>query len=133
MTKKRAQSVTRPRATLLLIEPDRDNRQVAASFFEHEGFAVLLAESLEEGIDLARRERPDLIITELFERTHDGWMILESLRKYPETSATPIIAFSAYAFPPDEEAAIKSGVNLFVAKPRPLPDLQASIDALLQS
>lgn len=118
--------------TVLIIDPDFDNRKVAATMLASRGFEILEATDPGEGVRIARRTGPCVIVTELFERTECGWRILDSLRQFPETSGIPIIAFTAHALSADKEAALGAGATLFLAKPLPPQELDTAVEELLE-
>lgn len=101
--------------SVLLIDPDRDSREIYSAFLGHKGYQVLVASDLEEGLSAARRLLPAAIVTELFVRTLQGWRVLDSLRSDPATAGIPIIALSAYALPDDRRRAQLADV--FLPKP----------------
>jgi two-component system, cell cycle response regulator DivK len=119
--------------TLLLIDPDLDNREIAATTLRLAGFDVILAATPYEGIRLARFKQPAVIVTELFRRTERGWFILETLKRYPSTKDIPVLAYTSYAMPADARAAIESGADTFAAKPMDPNELPDIVAALLAS
>jgi two-component system cell cycle response regulator DivK len=103
--------------TVLLVDPDEDNRFIYATLLRHSGHRVLEAKNGVEGVLLAREHRPDLIVTELFVPSARGWKVPEMLKRDPRTSQIPILALTAYAFTTDEERAWSAGCDGFLAKP----------------
>lgn len=101
--------------SVLLIDPDQDSREIYSVLLNHSGFRVVAATGMEEGLHVARRERPTVIVTELFVPTTGGWMILEALKGDAATAAIPVIALSAHALPADRSRARLA--DLFLTKP----------------
>lgn len=103
--------------TVLLVDPDEDSQNINAALLRHCGYRVLQARNGVEGILLARKERPDLIVTELFVPSARGWKVPELLRRDHRTAQIPILALTAYAFTTDEERAWSAGCDGFLSKP----------------
>ena len=101
--------------TLLLIDPKAGNRRAYTDLFGQYGFRVRAVATPEDGMRLAVAEHPDLVLTELFSRTDDGWWILEALRDDPVTAGIPIIALTAHALADDRARAALADV--FLPKP----------------
>lgn len=102
---------------VLLIDPDEDSRRIYGTLLRHQGYRVLEATQGIDGILKARAHQPDLILTELFVPTAQGWKVPELLREDPRTADIPVIALTTYARSADAEAAHMSGCIAFLAKP----------------
>lgn len=102
---------------VLLVDPDEDHRVIYTTFLRHCGYEVIEAKNGVEGILLARKHQPDVIVTELFVPTARGWKVLEMLTQDPRTAQIPILALTAYAFTADEDRAWFAGCNGFLTKP----------------
>lgn len=82
--------------TVLLVDPHADCRIVYATFLAHHGYRVIQALDDEEGVQLARTQRPDLILTELFPWSAGGKLLPERLREIPETAGIPVVVLTAH-------------------------------------
>jgi two-component system cell cycle response regulator DivK len=120
------------RMTVLLVDPDEDNRFIYATLLRHCGYRVLEAKNGVEGILLARERRPDVIVTELFVQSAHGWKVPELLKKDPRTAQIPILALTAYAFTTDEERAWAAGCDGFLAKPCELSRVVEELQRLVE-
>lgn len=114
--------------TLLLIDPKPGNREAYVDLFGRYGFRVRAATTPEDGVRLALTDRPDIVLTELFSRTDDGWWILEALRHDPATAGIPIIALTAHAMADDRRRAALADV--FLPKPCDLPRIVTEAERL---
>lgn len=103
--------------TVLLVDPHEDSRFINATMLRYHGYRVLEAKNGAEGILLARVERPDLIVTELFVPSARGWKVPELLKGDPRTARIPILALTAFAFLADEQRAWSAGCDGFLTKP----------------
>ena len=75
-------------AKILYIEDNEMNRDMLSRRLEIEGFEVLLAEDGERGVEVARRESPDLILLDLSLPVLDGWAVASRLKEDPATRST---------------------------------------------
>jgi CheY-like chemotaxis protein len=98
---------------------------------ERAGFEVVVASDGEQGVAVARAERPDLILMDLSLPVLDGWEATRRLKSAKDTRAIPVIALSAHAMPGDREKALKAGCDDYDSKPISMPSLLAKIRALL--
>src|SRR5918995_4797886 len=98
---------------------------------ERAGFEVIVAADGEQGLAVARDQRPDLILMDLSLPVLDGWQATRRLKEAEETRTIPVIALSAHAMPGDREKALEAGCDEYDAKPVKLPGLLAKIRALL--
>ena len=101
--------------SVLLIDPDRDSREIYTALLSHSGYDVVVTSDLDEGLRAARLVLPAVIVTELFVRTLNGWRVLDSLKRDPATAGIPVIALTAYALPDDRRRARLADV--FLPKP----------------
>jgi len=77
--------------TVLAIDDDAAARDLIARFLGGEGYRVLTATDGEEGLRLAREQRPDLITLDVMMPHVDGWSVLQQLKDDPELAAIPVI------------------------------------------
>ena len=103
--------------TILLIEDDQDVRETTADILEFSDFKVFQAETGEEGIKLAKRESPDLILCDIMMPGQDGYEVFSILSQDPKTYTIPFIFLTALA----EKEEIRYGINLgaddYITKP----------------
>ena len=116
---------------ILYVEDNEDNIYMLRRRLERSGFAVVVASDGEQGVAVARAERPDLILMDLSLPVLDGWEATRRLKSSEETRAIPVIALSAHAMPGDREKALAAGCDDYDSKPISMPSLLAKIRALL--
>jgi CheY-like chemotaxis protein len=104
-------------ATMLLIDDSEDIRALVRLLLTADGHEVLEAESGAQGLELARRHRPDLILTDIAMPGLSGWDIIGALRSSPELAAIPAVALTAHAMKGDRERALAAGFHGFISKP----------------
>ncbi|MEW5928581.1 MAG: response regulator [Gemmatimonadota bacterium] len=103
--------------TVLLVEDNEDNRTVYRTILEHFGYEVIEARNGEDGVRMAREDRPDLILMDISIPLIDGWEATKILKGDPETSTIPIIALTAHALATDRAKAQEVGCDGYLAKP----------------
>ncbi|HEX5079077.1 MAG TPA: response regulator [Geminicoccaceae bacterium] len=116
---------------ILYVEDNEDNIYMLVRRLERQGFEVLTARDGEQGVAVAQRERPDLIVMDLNMPVLDGWEATRRLKAAPETRAIPVIALSAHAMTGDRERALEAGCDEYDIKPVRMDSLMAKIRALL--
>ena len=104
-------------ARILVVEDSPDIRVLVRMLLEARGHQVLAAADGREGIETARRERPDLILMDLSLPVVSGWEAARAIKADPGTRAIPVIAVTAHAMQGDRERALAAGCDGFIAKP----------------
>jgi CheY-like chemotaxis protein len=116
---------------ILLVEDNEMNRDMLSRRLERKGYQVVCAVDGQLGLELAARERPDLILMDMSLPVLDGWEATRRLKADAATRGIPVIALTAHAMASDEQKAREAGCDDFDTKPIELPRLLAKIEALL--
>ena len=116
---------------ILYVEDNDDNIYILKNRLSRAGYTVVIAGNGEQGIAMARSEKPDLILMDLSLPVLDGWEATRRLKAEAETRAIPVIALSAHAMAGDREKALESGCEDYDTKPVDFARLRAKIEALL--
>src|SRR6266511_1384600 len=98
-------------AKILLVEDNEMNRDMLARRLQRRGHEVVCAVNGAEGLELARREAPGLILMDMTLPVLDGWEASRQLKADPTTSGIPIIALTAHAMNDDRQRAIEAGCD----------------------
>jgi two-component system cell cycle response regulator DivK len=117
---------------ILYVDDNDDNVYVLRSRLTRAGFAVVIATDGEQGVAMAAKEQPDLILMDLGLPVLDGWEATRRIKAAPETRHIPVIALTAHAMTGDREKALTAGCDDFETKPVELPRLLEKIKALAQ-
>lgn len=117
---------------ILLIEDDVQTQELVRFNLEKEGLAVLTASDGEQGLELARREKPDLIILDLTLPVMDGYDVCKILRAQKDTAAISIIILSARDDVADKVIGLELGADDYITKPFSPRELSARIKARLR-
>ena len=104
-------------ARILIVEDDAQNLELATDLLEVAGHTVLQARSAEEGLRLARAERPDLVLMDVRLPGMDGHAAVGVLKGDPLTRAIPAVALTAQAMKADEAKARDAGFDGYITKP----------------
>ncbi|XQA79664.1 CHASE domain-containing protein [Xanthomonas sacchari] len=122
-------------ARLLVVDDSDINREVAQRILESEGAAVELAQDGAEALQRLRRDpgRFHVVLMDVQMPTMDGYEATRQLRTAPELAALPVIALTAGAYRQQQELALASGMNGFIAKPFQVEELIAIIRQFLPS
>jgi two-component system cell cycle response regulator DivK len=115
---------------ILVVEDNALNLELATELLSAHGHTVVGARTAEEGLRLARTERPDLILLDVRLPGMDGLAAVRALKRDPETQAILTVAMTAQAMAGDEEAALAAGFDAYVTKPidtRTFPGLVARL------
>lgn len=119
--------------SILIIEDDVNLLEGLEIYLEMEGFRTISTTNGRSGIALARRHRPDLILTNFQMPGADGYEVLRQIREHEATRATPIVFTTANNSPTVREAAVKRGADVCLMKPFTTESLMKVIDSLLCS
>ncbi len=118
---------------ILYVEDNDDNIYMLQNRLKRQGFEVLIARDGASGVEIARSERPDLILMDLGLPVLDGWEAARLLKADPATCGIPLIALSAHAMSGDRTQALDAGCDEYDVKPVEWPRLLMKIRALLPS
>lgn len=107
-----------PDAPLILVTEDNPlHMKIFVLNLTFKGYRVLEAENGVKGLDLARREKPDLMLVDLTLPKMEGWEMIRRVKAAPETEDIPVIVVSARR-PQDEEHEVRAlHINHYVSKP----------------
>lgn len=106
-----------PSYTVLIVEDNFDNLAIYSKILEFSGLRVISAEDGNTGIELARSERPDLILMDVSIPSVDGWEATRRLKADDATRGIPILILTAHALAADRARAFEVGADGYIAKP----------------
>ena len=117
--------------TILYIEDNEVNRRIVQDLLRRTSYRLIEAPDGEAGVEMARRERPDLILMDIQLPKISGIEATRTLRQEAATAATPIIAITSFALTGDEQKAKEAGATAYLAKPYSPRDLLEMIRKLV--
>jgi DNA-binding response OmpR family regulator len=115
--------------TVLIVEDDSNTADLVALYLQREGFRALIASDGEQGISMAERYRPDLVILDLMLPKVDGW---EVCRRLQQISDVPVIMLTARDEEIDRVSGLTMGADDYVIKPFSPRELVARVIAVLR-
>ena len=118
-------------STILVVDDDPVILQLLQVSFEMDGFAVLTAADGAEGVEMARRERPDVVVSDVMMPKMSGLELTTALKADDTTASIPVVLLSAKAQVHDVRAGMDAGADDYVTKPFDPLELVARVNALL--
>lgn len=115
------------RRDILLIEDNADARDALAWLLEHHGYAVRTADNGATALREAKRQTPDLVITDLAMPVLSGLDLLQQFRELPALADVPVIVVSGHADVEKRVAGLDLGADDFLAKPVHSDELLARV------
>jgi len=102
---------------ILVVEDNERNLKLLRDVLEYAGYDVRVARTGEDGVTLAVKEPPDLVLMDLQLPGIDVMEALRQLRASPRTADIPVVAVTAQAMKQDRERVLEAGFDGYVEKP----------------
>ncbi len=118
------------RPKILLVDDDVDLVTVMRGALESKAYEVIVAYNGQEGLEKARKEKPDLVVLDILMPVADGFIFADQFRKDPSLAKTPVLALTSFSeslgqpFPFD--------VSEYIMKPIKPKDLVAKVEEFLK-
>jgi DNA-binding response OmpR family regulator/class 3 adenylate cyclase len=119
--------------TILIIDDDKEIRDMARAVLSHHGYAVLDEDNTNAGIATARRQLPDLILMDISMPYLDGWTATRLIKSDPALARVPVIAWTALGMKGGEAGALAAGYDGYLPKPIDLNCFVDQITAFLRA
>jgi len=125
------------KAKILLVDDDKDFVEATKLVLESGSYEVIVAYDGDEGLEKARKERPDLIILDIIMPVKDGFSAAEQLKKIPELNKIPVIMLTSFSEKVGETSlSVSQGLALdaedYVDKPVAPEELLKRVERLLK-
>lgn len=117
--------------TILVVDDNRDNRNILARRLERHGYEVLIAEDGSEVLDILNQQPCDLVLLDILMREMDGMETLQNIRKQHSIKQLPVMMVSALTDAKSMVDAFNSGANDYITKPIDTEVLLARIQTQL--
>jgi CheY-like chemotaxis protein len=117
---------------ILLVDDNAENRRFLSRRLQRRGFEVLEAVDGAAAVDMARAEKPDLVLMDMNMPAVDGWEATRRIKADPASAAVPVVGLTAHALQGDRERAIEAGCADYHTKPVDFPRLLGQIESLLR-
>jgi putative two-component system response regulator len=118
--------------TVLVVDDVPASLHGLRQLLEAHGYSVLVAQDGEEAVEIALRERPDIVLTDVRMPKKDGFEVCRELRSRETTRLTPVILVTGAAETNDKIRAIDAGASEFLSKPIDISELRVRVRSLVQ-
>ena len=102
---------------ILIVEDNPKNMKLASDVLQFHGYRTLEATTAEDGLALARTDRPELILMDIQLPGMDGVTALTHLKAEARTASIPVIALTAFAMRDDQARFLDAGFDSYLVKP----------------
>jgi len=116
---------------ILLVEDNGPIRENTSELLEYFDYTVLSASNGEEGLDMAMKQKPDLILCDIKMPVMNGYHLLEHIRKIPFLRSSHFVFFTASCEKKDIEMGMKMGADDYIVKPFTEKELLGKLKKLL--
>jgi signal transduction histidine kinase len=118
---------------VLIVDDEPEARTLLAAVLKQSRAQVIAASSVAEALEILRRERPDIVVSDIAMPEQDGYALISQIRKWSqrEGTAVPVIALTAHARPSDRFRALSAGFQMHLPKPVDSLELALTIQNLL--
>jgi len=117
---------------ILVADDEEDVRALVSEILQSARYDVQLASGGREAIDIATRERPDLVLLDVMMPEISGWEVCATLKNHPDTQAIPIVMLSVRSEIRDMITSMQAGADDHLTKPFTRRKLIASVERLLE-
>lgn len=107
----------RPRDISVLIVDDEDSARVTLAMILERDYRLMFAENGSDALELAKKNKPDIILMDIMMPVLDGIMTLKLLRSDPLCAGIPVVALTAHAFAGERERIMAEGFDYYLTKP----------------
>jgi len=118
---------------VLIVEDNERNLKLVRDVLGFAGFATLEARTAEAGIELARLQKPDIVLMDINLPGMTGFEALAALRADALTASIPVLAVTAYAMKDDRARILAAGFDGYLEKPVDVRALPGQVEALIGS
>jgi pilus assembly protein CpaE len=116
---------------ILIVDDDLETLRLVGLMLQRQGYQIVAANNGNQGIAVAKKEKPDLIVLDVMMPDMDGYSVTKILRSDPILADIPILMFTAKSQVDDKVAGYEAGVDDYLTKPVHPVELVAHIKALL--
>jgi two-component system cell cycle response regulator DivK len=117
---------------ILIAEDNPTNMRLVQMILRGKGYTLRKATNGEEALEVALKERPDLVVMDVQLPKLSGLEVIRKLRQTSDFSRVPVIAVTAYAMKGDKEKFIKAGFDAYMSKPLDVHGLPLVIAGMLE-
>jgi two-component system, chemotaxis family, response regulator PixH len=116
---------------ILIVEDSQSERELITLYLESNNYQVISATNAADGMELAARQQPDVIITDITMEGINGFEFCRLLKVYPDTEKIPVIACTARDRELDRMWGQKQGIDFYITKPYSQAELVEAIESVI--
>jgi DNA-binding response OmpR family regulator len=116
---------------ILIAEDERDIRELVNFSLQFGGFTVVQAANGAEAVELAQKERPDLVLMDVRMPKMTGYEACRQMKSMPELSDIPVVFLSAKGQESEIQTGLESGAEEYILKPFAPDELVKQVQAVL--
>jgi DNA-binding response OmpR family regulator len=105
------------KGNILIVEDNPQTVKLIKFILEKEDYSTISAKDGEEGLQMAREKKPDLIVLDLMLPGMDGYRVCEILKANPNTKEIPVLVLTALDTGADFEKALEKKADWYITKP----------------
>ena len=117
--------------TIQVVDDDPRSRRLTRDLLQLSGYAVIEAVDGEKGIELAKQEKPDLILMDIMMPKMDGYTACDAIKRSEATKGIPVVMLTILGYELNKELAQKLGADGYIAKPFSRQELLSAITQFL--
>ena len=102
---------------ILIVEDEPKNLKLVSDLLQRFGYATIEATDGEQGVELAKARKPDLILMDIMMQVMDGLEATRILKADVTTRNIPVLALTSYAMAGDKERILQAGCDGYLTKP----------------
>ena len=118
-------------AKILVVDDSQTELHVITSYLQSAGHQTITAENGEEGLSVARTERPDLVFMDVVMPGLNGFQATRKISRDPQTSDIPVVMITTKDQDTDREWGMRQGAKAYLVKPVSERELLSVVDEML--
>jgi CheY-like chemotaxis protein len=116
---------------ILMVEDEPNNMKLLRDLLQKFGYETIEAADGEEGVELTRKIKPDLVLMDIMMPRLDGLEATRILKADISTKNIPVVALTAFAMSGDKERALEAGCDGYITKPVDVHGLLKTVEQFL--
>lgn len=121
------------RATILVVDDNRDNVEILRAFLESRGYSVAVAADGRSALAKLEDVRPALVLLDVMMPGMDGWQVCRTIKNHPDFGETRVMMVTAKGGFEDKFEGMRSGADDYVVKPIDLKELETKVKRNLEA
>ena len=121
------------RATILVVDDNRDNVEILRAFLESRGYSVAVAADGRSALAKLEEVRPALVLLDVMMPGMDGWQVCRTIKNHPDFGETRVMMVTAKGGFEDKFEGMRSGADDYVVKPIDLKELETKVKRNLEA